>query len=309
MADAAERFDRSEADVRELMRTLSNWGRWGADDERGALNHITPEVRRRAAGLVREGTVVAASRPLPTETAADNPIPVRHLMVKSGLDRESFSSGDYFAVSPHGYATTHLDALCHVFDGGVMWGGVPREKVTSFGAERNAIDAVSEGIFTRGVLLDIARLRGAEWLEPGDAIFPDDLEAAEERAGLQVETGDFLLIRTGRWPYRAARGPWDASTRLAGLHASCLDWLHARQVAALGCDGVSDCIPSRVERVRMPIHLVAIVAMGLHLLDNADLEPLGAACAERRRWEFLFVVAPLVLRHGTGSPVTPLAIF
>jgi kynurenine formamidase len=190
-----------------------------------------------------------------------------------------------------------------------MWGGLPREKVTSFGAERNAIDAVSEGIFTRGVLFDMARLRGADWLEPGDAIFPDDLEAAEERAGVRVETGDFLLIRTGRFAYREARGAWDASTSLAGLHASCLPWLHARQVAALGCDGVSDCIPSRVEKVRMPIHLVAIVAMGLHLLDNADLEQLGAACAERRRWEFLFVVAPLVLRKGTGSPVTPLAIF
>jgi len=309
MREIPERFHTSEADVRDFMRRLSNWGRWGADDQLGALNYIDPEKRRRAAALVREGTAVSASRPLPTEPAEDNPLPVRHLMVKSGLDRQSSSSGDYFALSPHGYSVTHLDALCHVFDGDSMYNGRPRALVTSFGAERNAIDAAAAGVVTRGVLLDIARLRGAAWLEPGDAIVPDELEAAEAQAGVRVEAGDFLLIRTGRFACRAARGAWNASERLAGLHASCLPWLHERQAAALGCDGVSDCLPSRVEKVRLPIHLVGIVAMGLHLLDNADLEALGTACAQRRRWEFLFVVAPLLLRGGTGSPVNPLAIF
>jgi kynurenine formamidase len=230
-------------------------------------------------------------------------------MIATGLDRESFSSKDYFALGHHGYAVTHLDALCHIFHKEFMYNGYAREKVTSSGAELNSIDAVRSGIATRGILLDIAALKGRPWLEPGEAILPDDLEEAERLAGVRVERGDFLLIRTGRFACRAKNGPWNAQERLAGLHASCLPWLHARQVAGLGCDGVSDLIPSRVEKVRMPIHLVAVVAMGLHLLDNADLEALGEACGERKRWEFFFTVAPLVLLKGTGSPVNPLAIF
>ena len=292
-----------------FMRTLSRWNAWGPDDQRGALNFITPEKRRRAAALVRDGAALSASRPLPTEPAADNPRPVTHEMIQTGLDREALSSSDSFAVAPHGYATTHLDALCHVFYKQSMYNGRPREAVGDTGASRNAIDAVRDGIVTRGVLLDLPRLKARPWLEPGEPIFPGDLEAAERAAGLRVETGDFLLIRTGRWRYRDEHGAWDASTLLAGLHASCLPWLHAREIAALGCDGVSDCLPSLVERVRLPIHLVGIVAMGLHLLDNADLDRLDEECARRKRWEFLFTVAPLVLERGTGSPVNPIAVF
>ena len=121
--------------------------------------------------------------------------------------------------------------------------------------------------------------------------------------------GDALLVRTGRWRWRATHGAWDASSLAAGLDASCLPWLHERNVATLGCDGVSDVLPSRVEGVGMPIHTVAIVAMGVHLLDNLDLDALAAACAEEQRWEFLFTVAPLILRRGTASPVNPIALF
>src|SRR2546427_626001 len=134
MREIPQRAPPSEAARRDFRRRLATWGRWGADDQLGALNYIAPENRRRAAALVREGTAVSASRPLPTEPAEDNPLPVRHLMVKSGLDRQSSSSGDYFALSPHGYSVTHLDALCHVFDGDSIDHGRPRALVASFGA-------------------------------------------------------------------------------------------------------------------------------------------------------------------------------
>ena len=155
------------------------------------------------------------------------------------------------------------------------------------------------------MLVDVPRLRGVDYLEPGEPVFPDDLEAA----GVDVEPGDVLLVRTGRWVCREQRGPWNARERIAGLDASCLPWLHARGVAALGSDGVSDVLPSRVRDVPMPIHTIAIVAMGLHLLDNLDLDGLARACAEHGRWQFMLAIAPLVLFRGTASPVNPLAIF
>jgi len=217
--------------------------------------------------------------------------------------------GDYFAIAPHGFATSHIDALCHIFHEGKLYNGYPIEKVTAHGALELGIHELRDGVVSRGVLLDIPAARGLEYLEAGEPIFPDDLERAEGHAGLRVEPGDILFVRTGRWALRDARGPWDPRQSAAGLDASCLPWLHARGVAALGCDGVSDVVPSRIEGVNLPIHSVAIVAMGLHLIDNLDLEALSAACADEKRWEFLLTLAPLVLFRGTASPLNPIALF
>jgi kynurenine formamidase len=297
----------SAADVLAFHRRLSNWGRWGEDDQLGALNLVTPEVTAAAAATVRRGRTVSCARPLDTTAAPDNPSPTTHLMV--GTATEGYGA-DYFALAPHGFATSHIDALCHIFHEGKLFNGYPIDAVTAHGATRLGIHQLRSGIVTRGVLLDVPALRGVDALAPGDPVFPDELEAAEERAGLRVQSGDVLFVRTGRWRWREAHGPWDVhTTGLAGLDASCLPWLHGRDVAALGSDGVSDVLPSRVDGVAMPVHTVAIVAMGLHLLDNLDLEALAGACAEERRWEFLLTVAPLVLRRGTASPVNPIAVF
>jgi kynurenine formamidase len=215
---------------------------------------------------------------------------------------------DTFAVASHGYAVSHIDALCHIFHAGRLYNGHPIERVTTEGADVLAIDALGDGIASRGILLDIPALRGAEWLEAGEPVGVDELERAEAAAGLRVGPGDVLLVRTGRWALRAARGPWDPHARLAGLDARCLPWLFERRVAALGSDGVSDVVPSRIEGVPLPIHSVAIVAMGLSLLDNLDLEALARVCRDEGRWAFQLVVAPLVLRRGTASPVNPIAL-
>ncbi len=287
-------------------KTLSNWGRWGAKDQLGALNLITPQKRAQASALVRSGRTVSCARPLPTQPSPENPTPVFHAMIGTASEG---GGGDYFAFAPLGVATTLCDALCHIFHEGKLYNGYPIERVTAHGALELGIHELRQGIVTRGILLDAARARGVEALEPRTPIFPEDLEKGEREAGIRVEPGDLLLVRTGRWRYREQHGPWPAQQGVAGLDASCLPWLHERGVSALGCDGVSDVIPSRVDGVPMPIHTVAIVAMGLHLLDNLDLEDLAKACEAEKRCAFLLTVAPLVLLRGTASPVNPIAMF
>ncbi|GIW07155.1 MAG: cyclase [Dehalococcoidia bacterium] len=307
----------SQAALDDLFKRCMNWGRWGPDDQRGALNFLRPEHVRRAASLVRDGVAVSCALPLATTPGPQNPFPVLHHMLSDGdLDNASGST-DWFALAPHGPTITHLDALCHIFYKGRMFNGVPASKVTARGAGAGSIDTVRGGIVGRGVLLDIPRLRGVDWLEPGEAITVEDLERAEQAEGVTVGEGDLLLVRTGRHARVRAGAPPPPPIPgpvpmlpLAGLEWTTLPWLHERKIAILGGDNYSDCTPSGFEAPQgLPIHTVGIVAIGLHLLDNADLEALATACAERGRWEFQLVIAPLILERGTGSPVNPIAIF
>ncbi len=303
----AARLDAAE--VKALFDKISNWGRWGKDDERGALNFITPAKRAQAGRLVQTGETASMALPLSTKSGPDTPTPVTHIMLHAGPGLAA--SLDYFAIAPHGMAFTHLDALCHIFWQGKMYNGFAASEVGRFGARRCAITAAREGIVSRGVLLDIAKLKGVEWMELGERIFPEDLEAAERDHRVRVEEGDVLMIRTGRSARRNKLGPWDGGREgLAGLDASTLPWLHERRVAVLGCDGVSDVVPTGYgAELSMPIHVGTIVAMGVHLIDNADLEALAAACIRHSRYEFMFTMNPLILERATASPVNPVAIF
>jgi kynurenine formamidase len=219
------------------------------------------------------------------------------------------ASADFIGVSFHGMAVSHIDALCHVFVDGQMYNGFPAADVTSRGARRGSIMAGADGIVGRGVLLDIPRHRGVEWLEPGEAITPDELDAACIAQGVTAESGDILLVSTGRDARRTRHGAWDPSAPgLAGLDPECVAWLHAHDPAVVGSDGVSDVLPANEHRWPMPLHQCLLVGMGVHLLDNLRLDRLAAACADEQRWEFLFVVAPLQVGGGTGSPVNPVAV-
>ncbi len=216
---------------------------------------------------------------------------------------------DFVGVAYHGMAVSHIDALCHVFVDGQMYNGFPASDVTSTGSRRNSIEAAFDGIVGRGVLLDIPRLRGVEWLEPGDAIAPGELDAAATAQDVDVEPGDILLVTTGRDARRAAHGPWDPNrVGLAGLDPECIPWLCDHDPAVLGADGVSDVLPANEHAWAAPLHQCLLVGMGVHLLDNLHLGRLATACAAQQRWEFLFVVAPLHITGGTGSPVNPVAI-
>ena len=299
-------------DFQALFDRCSNWGRWGADDERGTLNLITPEHRVRAARLVRDGVTVSCAHPVNTVADLDNASPASHFMVRAGdvVDEVEIAwTADHLAISPHGVAHSHLDALCHFVWRGKIYNDRPISLVTSMGARANAITIGQDGIVSRGVLLDIPRHLGVEWLETDHAITVEELEGAEADAGLRVESGDILLVRTGRQARKNALGAWDSRVALAGLHHEAAPWLKERGVALLGCDGVSDVRQHPFEAPRGPIHILTLVAMGMQLLDNQNLEDLAAACASRSRWEFMLTIAPLKLIGGTASMTNPIALF
>jgi kynurenine formamidase len=292
-----------------MMTALSNWGRWGKDDQLGALNLITPEKRRQAAALVQEGVTVSMARPVIKEEVDSSSAFVHRMVTMPRRDDEITSSGDEYSVRYHGFTQTHIDGLCHLAYRGKMYNGFAQDEVTARGAGKLGVEAFRNGIFTRCLLMDIPRLHGVAFLEAGRPIYPEDLEAWERQAGVKVSTGDAVLIRTGRWARRGQEGPWDIMKGSAGLHASCLPWLKARDVAVVGSDLALDVMPSGVEGVPLPVHWGVIVALGVPILDNCDLEAVGAASAARRRWAFLLTVAPLAVEGGTGSPVNPLATY
>jgi len=244
--------------------------------------------------------------------APDNPSPALHFMVAAGdvAARQALqASSDFVGVSFHGMAVSHIDALCHVFVDGRMYNGRPASDVTSVGARHNSIQVAFGGIVGRGVLLDVPRHRGVSWIEPGCVIEPAELDAVCTAQGVAPESGDILLISTGRDARRAEHGPWNpVEPGLAGLHPECVPWLADADPSVLGSDGVSDPLPSNQHTWPMPVHQCLLVGMGVHLLDNLRLDLLAAACAAADRHEFLFVVAPLQIPQGTGSPANPIAV-
>jgi kynurenine formamidase len=293
-----------------LFQGLSASGRWGEDDERGALNHVTPERVAAAARLVQQGLTVSLSWPLNTVRAADNPHPAEHRMTAWGRGGGGALNlaKDYVGVDYHNDTHTHVDALCHVAYDGVLYNGRPAATVTSDGATVESIESLSDGLVGRGVLLDIPGLRGVPWLEPGENVYREDLEAAEREQGVATTEGDILLVRTGHAFRLDELGPWDTSAAKAGLHPSALSFLAERGIAVLGSDTNSDTAPSSTDGIDFPVHVLAIAAMGVHLLDYLRLEELLAACKRAERWEFLLVAAPLRITGGTGSPLNPIAI-
>ncbi|MEU0478873.1 cyclase family protein [Streptosporangium sp. NPDC006013] len=183
--------------------------------------------------------------------------------------------------------------------------GVP----VSWFQDAGGLEVAEAGITGRGVLLDIAALHGRQWLDPGHAIGRDELEAAERSSGVNVRTGDIVLIRTGQFARREQDGPWDSAQAKAGLDVAAMPWFAEREVSALGFDGDGDVEPSRVPSVEAPVHVLGITAMGLHFFDALGLDDLASACAMRRRYEFLFTAAPIRLTGATGCLINPLALF
>jgi kynurenine formamidase len=309
---AAAPVTRAEFDA--VYASCSTWGVWGPDDRRGALNHITPEIVKGAAGLIRAGRTVSCSWALDTEAGPDNPKPVVHHMtllpdVHLGDSGDMRFSGDFVGVEFHGESVSHIDALCHVVYRGSAYNGVEAgDAVSSAGALDLTIDVVKDGIAGRGVLIDIPRHRGTRWVEPGEAVLRDEIEAALAGEGVALRQGDIVFFRTGHARRRLEEGPWDAANLKAGIHVTAMPLFHEAKVAAMAFDGDGDTIPSPCGEVAYPIHAIGINAMGLHFLDNLSLEDLARACEEEGRFEFFTVIAPLRLAAGTGSPINPIAI-
>ncbi len=296
-----------DAELLAIFKRCSNWGRWGVDDELGTLNYITPAKRLEAAALVRNGRVVSLAKEMSKHETPANPRPIVHVMAYEGHDPRACI--DFIGMVPHGLSLTHLDAIGHCFWQGRLYNGRDAADTVRKGSGLAfaSVLAQADGIVTRGLLLDVAGARGSLWLEAGDYVTADDLDAAERLAAVRVGTGDAVVVHVGLEAREAVEGPEDFALR-AGLDASAVEWLHDREVAVY----TGDCIermPYPSDVLPVPLHQIGLVSMGLILLDSPRLAPLIAASRELGRPEFMLTVAPLPIPGGTGSPVNPLAVF
>ncbi len=284
-------------------KDVSNWGRWGKDDQIGTMNLVTPAKRKAAAALVKDGVSVSLSAVPNEEKAIDNPTPYEHEMRGIAIDR--------WGVSYHGVAHTHLDSLAHVNDQGVFYNGYkpdPAQVKQANRHSRNGIDNLKDGVFTRAVLYDMPRLKGVPYLNPSTPIYVEDLEAWEKKTGVKVGPGDAFLLRTGVWTKRKAVGSYERGRMGTdpGLDPSVIPWLKKRDVAIVGSEHPLYLSPSPILGAA---HDFSLVYLGIHLVDNADLDAVSAAAAARSRWEFLLTMAPIPIVGGTGSPINPIATF
>jgi kynurenine formamidase len=315
MSPAGERVDVDEFE--RIFDAVRNWGRWGPDDQLGTLNYLTPDRVVAAAALVRSGRHVSMSIPINTVAGPDNPNPAIHHVIQ-GHDIEIGSGGvrfgfDFIGMAFHGDCHSHMDAMCHLSWKGLTYNGRPAQEVlTSRGGTSLDVDAYAAGLVGRGVLYDIPRFRGTEWLEPGEAVTRAELEAYERHMGIAVGEGDVFVFRTGHHARRLALGAWDNSPTgegKAGLHVDTIEWMHERRVAAFLPDGDGETTPSTVTGITYPIHPLQLVAMGMLTADSLQLEDLAAASRAESRLEFMVVGLPLRIVGGTGSPWNPIAIF
>ncbi|HZF26726.1 MAG TPA: cyclase family protein [Steroidobacteraceae bacterium] len=296
-----------EAELDRLFDELDNAGRWGKDDELGTLNYITNEKRLAAARLVRTGRALSLARDLNTTQSATNPSPVRHTMCYQS--HYPIGAVDALCLDMHGFALTHLDAIAHVYRGPDIYNKRKAADVAlPSGLAFGDMLAQKDGIFTRGVLLNIAAARGSEWLAPDEGVYAADLDAAQKHQRIRVESGDCIFVYTGLQKREAAEGPENLGQRV-GIMPDAIKWMHEREIAVYSGDCV-DAFPNPYgARYIIYFHAIALAAMGLILLDIPALEPLVVACGELERSDFLLTMAPLRIKGGTGSPVNPIAIF
>ena len=298
----------TKKEVLGYLRGRNNWGRWGDKGSAGAMNLITPEKRLAAVRLVKTGRTVSLSRPFPVTPSMENMRPADHYMLKVETPFSGAEAMDYLAIFYHGFSATHVDALCHVWIGDQMWDGRdPDEVITPSGARYGSVDAWSDGILTRGVLLDVPKHRGKPYVTLEEPVHGWELEDIAKEEGLKLEPGDALLVYCGREAYaRDHDGVWGGRAQRPGLHASCLPFIRDNDASILGFD-MMDANPNEYD-LPWTTHGV-IHAYGVALIDNALLEPLAQVCAEEGRYEFMLTINPLVIIGGTGSPANPIAVF
>ncbi|MEJ5913691.1 cyclase family protein [Pseudokineococcus sp. 1T1Z-3] len=283
----------------------------GTDDPRGAMARVDDAARLRALAAARTGRSISLAWPVDTHAGPDNARPALHHMTDLGDVEapEPSCHKDFLGIDYHGKATTHLDAACHIGYRGRLYGGVEaRSAMSASGSSWASVDALADGVLLRGVLLDVPAVRGVDWLEPGTALHPGDVAEAAAAHGVQVQPGDAVLVHTGHARRRRRLGAWDSGAASAGLHVDAVRPLLDAGAVLLGSDGDTDVRPSPVAELHSPVHALSLTATGTPLLDNLDLEALADACAEAGRRTFTLLVAPLVVRGGTGSPVNPLAV-
>jgi hypothetical protein len=298
----------SHDEIVQYVRRTRNWGRWGPDDELGALNLVDDAKRLRAVGLVKTGESISLSRPLPTEPAHNNPTPAVMYLEPFRKAPGIGGAKDFQAMAYHGSTATHIDALCHTWDADGMWGGRdPDREITIGGARWGAIDKWRNGVLTRGVLLDVPRFRGTDYVTENRPVYAAELEAIAQAQGVVIEPGDAVAVYCGREAYEREGHLWTGDPqRRPGLEATCVSFIREPDCAVLLWD-MWDARPGAYG-VPFPVHS-AIFACGVALVDAAMLEPLSTRCQQLGRYDFLLSVNPLVVPGATGSLVNPIATF
>lgn len=280
------------------MKEANNWGQWGQDDQLGTINLITPAKRQQATALAKTGTVVSLAHRPQLVPKAKSESAGAHLEIKLNMLDVGFTTEEQ-QIAFHGSTFTHIDGLCHGDYDGKIYNGYPlKESISEKGCQKLGIGNLHGGIVSRGILIDIPRLRGVAALEPGTPVYVEDIEAWEKQAGVRISAGDVILLHTGRW----------TTGRTSGFDVSVAPWLKARDVALIGSDGTLD-VGGQVPGHTLPLHKYVLVALGMNIIDNADLGALAETAASLKRWEFMFVAGPIATPGGTGSPLNPLAIF
>ena len=299
----------TESDLLNWVTAFSNHGRW-ENVGLGAANLITPHKRLQASRLVHRGISVSMAHNVP-QTAAEDPTFLARLILNP--PGSTFISDRYqYQGTYHGSTHSHLDALgCHVHFQGRGWNNLSSEVTQDAGcsAEQGGIIAFKDGVFTRGILIDIARFKGVPWLEAGEAATYDDLIDYEKWANIKIRSGDAVFLRTGRWTRQAQVGPYTGG--LPGWHASVIQFFHERDVSYIGNDAINDVVPTGFPNSAfvLPVHQIVMPTMGINIFDNLDLEELSALAADLKRYEFLLTASPLRIDKGLGSPANPIATF
>ena len=317
---SVEESKRDMVSVEEFERIfdeVKNWGRWGPDDELGTMNYLTPDKVAAAARLVTSGRRVSMGIPINTVAGPDNPQPAIHFVIQAHdvpVDGSKVRFAlDFLGMGCHGDAHTHMDALCHIsYDGKTYNGRDADEVMKSTGATGQDVTVYRDGLVGRGVLLDIPRLRGCKWIEPGEAVTRAELEQCVAAEEVELGEGDILVLRMGHHRRRLELGPWDNGPEgdgKAGIHVDAIPWMHEKRIAAFLPDGDGETVPSVVDGITYPIHPLQVVAMGMFVADSLQFEDLAAACDEEGRYDFMVVGLPLLIHGGTGSPWNPVAVF
>ena len=291
---------------------FKTWGRWGPDDQKGMTNLITPAKVLSAMKLVRAGLVVSIAHPVPQQVDAE--VPAGSVFHRVTNSISATGTTDNYQVSYHGLALSHMDSFCHIFADGKMYNGFPvADNITpEAGCKKGGVMAWKDGIVTRAVLYDMPQLKGVDWIEPGTPITRDDLEAWEKKSGVKAGPGDVILLYTGRWKRRAAKGPVTGAS--VGYYADVIPWIHEREVAFIGHDINIDWSPRpgwgpEQGIVALPIHIAVLNWMGINIIENLDLEQAVETARRLKRYEFMLTFAPIPVEGGTGSPINPLAVF
>lgn len=298
----------------EMMKSISNWNRWGKEDQLGTINLITPGKRIEAARLVQKGISVSLALELNTKISDMNNSPFKHKRISWSWEGHQ-GANDQYSVSYHGWAHSHMDGLLHFsyqgkFCNGFEFSDLDKSIKNGDGSfTKLGIHNYQTGILTRGILVDMPLLLGKDYMEPGIAVMPSDIEQWEKKTGLKIGSGDVLLIRTGRWERIRKKGGWNFIVMAAGANVDLAPWLKERDVAMIGSDGVNDVSPSNVQGLPNPLHALVIVGLGMPALDNLDLDKLAETAKKLNRWDFMFTCSPMRVVGGTGSPLNPQAFF